>query len=199
MIECGQIEYDAINQVVWQRLSDAADDQTHPMRLLTLATMGEHGSPDARILVLRGADPQLHCLWFYTDARSAKAAQLEKCPQACAVGYDPRDAVQLRIRGNVKLHRDSELAERHWEQTDFHVRHAYAVPSKPGEPLSPTDPLMRLHRDQLAAGDLAPARRNFAVIELVIGEIEWLQLSDVGDRRAVMRAADGWKITALAP
>ena len=199
MIECDQVEYDAIVQTVWQHLSDAADDQTHPMRLLTVATMNEHRWPDARLLVLRGADPQLHCLWFYTDARSAKAAQLEKCPHACAIGYDPRDAVQLRIRGNVKLHRDSTLAERHWEQTEFHVRHAYAMPVRPGQPLSRPDPLMRRHRDQLVADDLAQGRRNFAVIEMIIGEIEWLQVSDGGDRRAVMRAADGWKVTPLAP
>ena len=199
MIECDQIEYESLSREVWHRLHAAADDPSHPMRLLTLATIDDQGRPDARILVLRGADCLLRCLWFHTDARSAKVKELANFPFACAIGYDSRDGVQLRIRGNVKLHRDCELAERHWEQTDFHVRHAYAVPSKPGEPLSRPDPLMRLHRDQLAAGDLAQARRNFAVIELVISEIEWLQVSDVGDRRAVMRAADGWKITPLAP
>ena len=194
-----QIEYQGINQAAWKRLSDAADDQTHPMRLLTVATRDEHGWPDARILVLRGADRTLHCLWFYTDARSAKAAQLDKCPHACAIGYDPRDGVQLRVRGNVKLHRDSELAERHWEQVEFHVRNAYAVPLKPGQPLMRPDPRMRMHRDQLAADDRAEGRRNFAVIELIIDEIEWLQVSDVEDRRAVIRAADGWRVTPLAP
>ncbi len=199
MIECDQIEYDGINQAAWQRLSDAADDPSHPMRLLTLATIDEQGRPDARILVLRGANSQLRCLWFHTDARSAKAAQLDRCPHACAIGYDPRDGVQLRIRGNVKLHRDSELAERHWEQMEFHVRHLYADPFKPGEALMRPDPRMRLHRDQLAADNLAEGRRNFAVIELIIDEIEWLQVSNIGDQRAVMRAADGWQVTALAP
>ena len=199
MIECDQIEYESLSREVWHRLHAAADDPSHPMRLLTLATIDEQGRPDARILVLRGANSQLRCLWFHTDARSAKAAQLDKCPHACAIGYDPRDGVQLRIRGTVKLHRDSELAERHWEQIEFHVRHAYAIPFKPGQLLGRPDPRMRLHRDQLAADDLAEGRRNFAVIELAIEEIEWLQVTDVGDRRAVMRAADGWQVTALAP
>ena len=141
----------------------------------------------------------LHCLWFHTDARSTKARQLTNCPYACSVCYDHRDGVQLRVWGAVTLHQGNEVAERHWEQTEFHVRHAYAMACAPGQPLPRRDPRMQVHQQQLATNNLEQGRRNFAVIELMIEGIEWLQVGDTEDRRAVMRSVDDWQVEPLAP
>ncbi|MHC5002963.1 MAG: pyridoxamine 5'-phosphate oxidase family protein, partial [Planctomycetota bacterium] len=188
MVDHGQMAREA-----WRRLSRAASDPTHPMRLFTVASLARDGEPDARILVLRGASRDLRCLWFHTDRRSAKVRQLLGDGRICGVSYDPRDGVQLRVRGNARIRSDDEVAERHWQQTEMAARFAYAVNPGPGEPLVHPDPRMREHRASLTAvADHDAGRDNFAVIEMAIGSIEWLQIGELGDRRAIMHEQDGF-------
>ena len=122
MIVCDQIEYDGINQAVWQRLSDAADDQTHPMRLLTVATMDEHGWPDARILVLRGVDAKFPCLWFYTDARSAKAAQLDANGQRWEVVHHKKQNFQFPQTNKNGVVSGMQIKKPHWVDSSFPIQ-----------------------------------------------------------------------------
>ncbi len=42
------------------------------------------------------------------------------------------------------------------------------------------------------AGAEANARQNFAVIETLVQTIEWLQLKDADQRRAIVHACTGW-------
>jgi hypothetical protein len=49
------------------------------------------------------------------------------------------------------------------------------------------------------AGGEATARGNFAVIEITVDSIEWLQIADGEQRRAIMFAATNWAVQALAP
>ena len=169
------------------------------MRLMTLATVNAGGEPDARILVLRGASRDLGRLWFHTDRRSRKVGQLKDTPLACAIAYDGRDGVQLRVWGGVSLHADDEIAERHWEQTDFAVRHQYGMTDVPGEPLPHPDPRSENHRRDIAIGDEALGRANFMVLQLAAERIEWFQTTALGDRRAMMRAAGEWMVVPLVP
>ncbi len=92
------IAYDAPAEESWTRPERAGDDPNHPMRLLVLATVCAAGAPEARLMVLRGADRRLGKLWFYSDRRSEKIEHLRRQPQATAVTYDPEASVQLRRR-----------------------------------------------------------------------------------------------------
>ncbi len=165
------------------------------MRLLVLATSGFDGGPDARLMILRGADPESGRLWFHTDARAGKVEQLRADPAICLVAWDPSDHVQLRVRGRATVVASGELADRHWAQAALTA--VYASPDAPGRPLRPPDP--RLHG--MAHNPDAPAsgRDNFAVIEVAVDSIEWLQVDGAEQRRATLYATDGWRCQPLVP
>ncbi len=193
------IEYSDITREAWKHLEDAGDDPTHPMRLLTLATVDEQGAPDARLLVLRGASRENRRLWFHTDCRSKKAQQLQHQPEVCVVGYDNRDDVQLRVFGTTRLHHGNEIAEQHWMQTNIAVRNMYGSSNIPGASLPEHDP--RVHRHQvLMDTELAEVGRyNFLVIALIVDRIDWVQVNGPLQRRALLRSETDWKVQPLAP
>ena len=193
------IPYDVLAHEAWARLAQAADDPTHPMRLFLLATVDADGVPDARLMVLRGAGRRLGKIWFYTDRRSEKVDQLRKRPELCAVAYDRRDGVQLRLRGAATIHELNSEAAQHWSQTSTVVRALYASPDAPGRPLRLPDPRLMTIKHALDAGAEAVARQNFAVIETLVQTIEWLQLKDDDQRRAILHASTGWAVQPLAP
>ena len=193
------IAYDALPDEAWTRLAQAADDPTHPMRLFLLATVASDGSPDARLMVLRGADRRLGRIWFYSDRRSEKVDHLRQRPTICAVAFDRQDGVQLRLRGTATIHESDALADRHWSQTSTVIRALYASPDPPGRPLRQPDPRLMTIKQALDAGAEANARQNFTVIEAFVETIEWLQLTDDDQRRAIMHAATAWGVQPLAP
>ena len=193
------IAYEALPQEAWTRLAHAADDPNHPMRLFLLATVACDGLPDARVMVLRGTDRRLGRIWFYTDRRSEKVDQLRQRPALCAVAYDHRDGVQLRLRGTATIHELDPQAAEHWSQTSTVVRAIYASPETPGVPLRQPDPRLMTMKQAMQAGAEESARRNFAVGETQVESIEWLQVTDHDQRRAIMYAATGWAVQPLAP
>jgi len=193
------IPYERIAPEVWRRLADAAERRDHPMRLFVLASVDEARRPDARLLILRGANPERGVLWFHTDRRSRKIAQYRSCPHASAVVYDPRDCIELRLWGRVAIHAGDEIARLHWEQTDIAARHAFAATCPPAAPLRHPDPQMTRRARRLEPRALAAARENFAVLEFSLDRIEWLQVNDAGDRRAALARSDQWVVAPLAP
>lgn len=193
------ISYDSIADQAWTRLVQAGDDPSHAMRIVVLATLGDGPSPEARLMVLRGADRQLGKLWFYTDLRSPKVEQLRTCPTVCAVAWDTACGVQLRIRGTATIDSSSPLADDHWRQASMGLQVLLQSPDDPGRPLQQPDPRLMGMKTAMDADDEAAARRNFAVIEITITGIEWLQVCDDDQRRAIMNPVTDWQPLALAP
>lgn len=201
----GPIPYERIPEETWSRLTAAAAERSHPMRLCTLATTTAAGAPDARLLVLRGAHRDTAQLWFHTDRRSRKTLQLAQRPEVCIIAYDPRDGIQLRLRGRITIRSTDHIAEQHWQQTELAIRHAYSLDAGPGQPLPVRDPRMTMmaSRQRSPQPDEdhkeATGRANFAVLEAALHEIEWLQVRETGDRRAILHATNDWNIIALSP
>ena len=193
------VGYDAIADESWSRLEEAADDPTHPMRLLVLATVAPDGSPDGRVMVLRGADRRLGKIWFHTDRRSEKVQHLRSRPSLCAVAFDPREGIQLRVRGTSIIHESNALADRHWSQTGMVIRALYASADAPGSPFPQPDPRLMGVQRAICAGQEQSARDNFAVIETEVKSLEWLQVKESEQRRAIMYASTGWVVHPVAP
>ena len=192
-------DYEDLPNAAWAKLTQAANDPTHLLRLMALATVTPDGRPSNRTLVLRGADQALETAWFHTDKRSPKMIHLAHVPYVSAIGYDERAHIQIRLEGKVTLHHDDALANQHWEQASLAVRHAYSLPIGPGEPLVQHDPRARTMRTDHTAGESDRGRVNFVVIQLQVESIDWLQLLAAGQIRAVMRRGRGWKPEPLAP
>ncbi len=196
------IPYNDMAEETWLRLEQAADDPSHPMRLLVAATINARALPAARTLVLRGATRNPPRLWFHTDARSAKVHQLRQRPELCAIAYDARDGVQLRIDGKVIVHVDDRATDAHWAQTDLAVRFAYASAAPPGEPVpnaAEADPRSLIHRHRIDEGRSEHGREHFAVLEVVVSAIEWFQTTTSLQCRALLRADSNWHPQPLTP
>jgi pyridoxamine 5'-phosphate oxidase len=73
---------------------------------MTLATVDEHGLPDARIVLLKGVSEA--GLTFYTNLGSAKAAQLRANPHAALCFHWAPLERQVRVRGAVSRVSDAE-------------------------------------------------------------------------------------------
>jgi general stress protein 26 len=192
------IDYERIRDEVWERLAAAVDDPGAPLRLFAVATKDDVGKPDVRILTLTGVVSERGALWFHSDRRSKKIEQILKCPDMAAVVYDWREGIQLRIQGQASLHNDDSIVDLQWGRLDSMVQYAYGLSQQPGEPLANTSPCHPRH-PHVGAADQIRGRANFVVIEFLVDAIDWLQLSDSGDRRARLQRTDGWRTHPLAP
>jgi pyridoxamine 5'-phosphate oxidase len=76
---------------------------------MTLATATADGAPDARVVLLKGADARGFS--FYTDYRSAKGAELDANPRAALVFWWGELERQVRVTGRVeRVARDEAAA-----------------------------------------------------------------------------------------
>jgi pyridoxamine 5'-phosphate oxidase len=66
---------------------------------MTLATLGEDGGPDARMVLLKGHGPD--GFRFFTNYESAKARQIEADPRGALIVYWREHDRQVRARGPI--------------------------------------------------------------------------------------------------
>lgn len=129
-----------------------AAGQTEP-HTMTLATSDEEGLPDARIVMLHGADPDG---WsFATHATSRKGRHLAARPYAALTFYWPVHGRQVRVRGPVTV-APAEAA-----QTDLHVRStgalAAALTGRQSEVLGSVEELARASEEAWERASRNPA------------------------------------------
>lgn len=79
---------------------EAKDARVLEPNAMVLATAGADGTPDARTVLLKGADARGFA--FYTDYRSAKAAELDANPRAALVFWWAELERQVRVAGRVE-------------------------------------------------------------------------------------------------
>lgn len=163
------------------QLARAVADPKHPWHWPALSTAG----PAARIVVLRSFARSKAALRFYTDARSAKVAQLAGAGGACELlFYHPRHRTQLRIGGTATP--VAAEAERRdlWARQSDQGRRSYATERAPGTPLeSAGDGLPPGFADSPTGEQLEAAFENFAVYDLDATGADFLQLGREGQRR----------------
>jgi general stress protein 26 len=191
------VPLDGISDYAWRALRRGADDPSHPMHILTLATVGPDGRPSARLMINRGAEREGHVgrLWMHTDSRSPKVAELQGAPFACVSVWDAAAGIHMRLHGRVVLHQHDECARKHWEQLSSAARWLFDAPDAPGQAGGSVEPPdLRLPRDkaQLPHKLTARERDRFTVIEVRVETIDWLQATQTQQRRAVMHADGGW-------
>lgn len=170
-------------EAVWTMLAAGTRDRDAPARHPVLATVGERGA-EARILVLRAADRTAGSLALYTDAATAKVAELARAPRATLLVWDPAARFQVRLRVTVTA-RPGTTAE--WMALPDAARRVYGGDPLPGRPL----PAPRDHAPD-------PDAARFTVLDARIDEIETLRLADPHERARFSRR-DGFAGTWLAP
>ncbi len=173
-------ELSALAPRIWERWTQAVDRKGDPFRTVALATSSpEHGA-SARMVVLRAVEPSERWLEFHTDARSGKIADLSDDPRATLLFWDPAAQLQLRAEGRVALYgADTREAAERFAKLGSGARRTYRTEQPAGVPLERPEAL----RFTLSSWD-DPASTSFVVARLTVERIDWLQLSDEGQRRA---------------
>jgi len=190
----------AILAHAWSLLVRGGADRKSPLHTPAVCSVDADGLPQARVMVLRKADPAAATLRFHTDARSPKVAELHGKPVA-VLAYHPGENIQLRISGSARVLTDDPLVDGFWDQSTLFARRCYMAEQPPGTPLpGPASGLPAwIEGQQPTADQIAPARPNFATLWIEVTAIDWLHLANSGHRRAVFRAADGWAGEWVAP
>lgn len=173
--------------LAWTMLQRAVVDRRHAFRTPTLCTVSAtDGTPRARTVVLRHADPDRLTLRCHSDRRAGKITEIERQPIVAWHLYDVKSRTQLRLKAQARVHLDGPIFEEAWERTALMSRRCYLAPHTPGTPSA--DPSPNLPAD-LIEGEPGKdrseeGRAHFAVIESQVQEMDWLLLKHSGHRRA---------------
>lgn len=169
----------------WRRLAaefTAASSARHPLHLVTVATLGDGGGPRARTVVLRGFDAEGRVLWFHTDLRSPKAAEITRDGRVALHWYDAEARLQIRITAEAAVHHGDAVARAAWQASRPMSQACYASPTPPGTPL-PAFPAAA------PAADDDRGLENFAVVRCRFTAVELLALHASGHERLLVSLA----------
>jgi pyridoxamine 5'-phosphate oxidase len=168
---------------------------------MTLATVSADGTPEARIVLLKGVDPRGFV--FYTNYDSHKGAAMAAHPKACLVFFWKELERQVRITGSVEKVSAAESDQY------FHSRPAG---SQLGAWASPQSQVIR-NREVLDtnletyghkyAGSEIPRPPHWGGYRVLPESVEFWQgrASRLHDRLLYTheKAANAWSISRLAP
>lgn len=141
------------------------------------------------MVVLRGVDAESRQLLLFTDPRTPKWCELLENPVAEALFWNTEEKFQLRCQCSVELHKDDELAARYQAQVPVHMAGDYAAERKPGSVLEESSECAALGEEW-----------SFGVVVLTVKEMDWLQLSREGHRRAGFHWESGeWAMNWMQP
>lgn len=171
-----------IRHQIWKELGRATQDRHHAWRTPVFSTVNSKGLINARTVVLRQADVDAEKLQIYTDARSCKVDELQLQPNALFVFWSPRLRWQLRIRVLTSVFTEGPELEGLRERVKQSASaRDYLTSAAPGTPLSPNENAINLNEEPIP---------HFALINASVLEIDWLELSSAGHRRARVTAND---------
>lgn len=169
-----------LERAIWRQLEAAPRDRAHGWRVASLATLGEDGEAQVRSVVLRDVDTAARTVVIYTDARSPKAAQLARHPRGQLLCWCGVRSWQLRMDVSAEVQTSGLDVSSRWARLKLSPgAQDYLSPVPPGTPLADVRPVVE-----------RASRNHFALIVAQVHDIDWLELSEDGHRRARF-AADG--------
>jgi len=172
-----------IREQIWRELARASQDRHHAWRTPVLATVGSDGFANARVVVLREVDVAHQTMCIYTDSRSPKVRELLHEPHALVVFWSDRLNWQLRARVAITVETEGPEVQTRWQS----VRQSASAADYLGS-VAPGDCLEAAQSGPTSAD----AGHHFARLSAQVLEMDWLELSRDGHRRANLRA-DSWQ------
>lgn len=158
-----------------------------PKTRTILSTISLNDTPEARIVVLRGADRSAGTVAVHTDSKSDKVAELSRNPHASLLVWIEDMQLQMRLRGQISMAVGRSVSDL-WSRMPDRSRANYGVTPAPGTVIANADSYCR-----------SPDPGRLAQLTLRISEMDVVHLSDDFHRRALFRRADDWQGTWLAP
>ena len=166
---------------------------------IALATVDEAGSPDARMVLLKGVDEA--GFRFFTNYESAKAAQLAAVPAAALIAYWRELDRQVRARGPVERLTEAESDSYFATRPRSSQLGAWASPqSLPIGSRSELDGRVD-ELERRFAGVEVPRPPSWGGYVLRPRAVEFWQgqVGRLHDRFRYTREDGGWRIERLAP
>jgi pyridoxamine 5'-phosphate oxidase len=182
------------------RWYEAAREEVPLADAMTLATTGDDGVPDARMVLLKGHGPD--GFRFFTNYESAKASEIDADPRGALVIYWREHDRQVRARGAIErlpaADSDAYFATRARESR----LGAWASPqSRPLADRAELDARLAAVRERFAGVEDVPRPETWGGFVLRPRTIEFWQgqQARLHDRFLYTREADGWRVERLAP
>lgn len=191
-----QSDLPRIDAAAWAALAAAATDPASGFRYLALCSVDANGAPQARMVVLRRADPSTRLLEIHTDARSPKWREMSAEPRVSMLGFCAQLRLQLRLQGVVALDAPGSAgAERAWDRLPAWTRQTYAG-GPPGDEAAfpPVDDSVPPSTPQVAEvrAQVADGKSHFGVATFRARTLDWFELRRQDNRRACFDyGADG--------
>lgn len=179
-------------------LHDAVDAGLPVPNAMTLATVSAEGTPDARIVLLKGLEHG--GFTFYTNYRSRKARELDARPAACLVFQWSELERQVRIEGTVEKV-SAEESDQYFASRPLGARLS-AWASAQSETVSSRAELEKSLEEARARFQGEPPRPpHWGGYRLTPLRIEfWQGRADrLHDRLLYRRSGGAWRMDRLAP
>jgi pyridoxamine 5'-phosphate oxidase len=176
---------DAFREAAFGLLAHAADEPSHPLHIISLATLAPDGAPRLRGVVLRAFVPPERLLLIHADQRSAKTGEIGRDPRCAILGYDPDARLQLRLEGTALVHHQDAAARAAWQQVSPGSRQIYRITPESGRAVADEADI-----DPHGLAE-AEAFRNFALIRFTFRRADILFLGNDRHRRAQSVWQDG--------
>jgi pyridoxamine 5'-phosphate oxidase len=194
----GDLDPDPFAQ--FARWYEAAREEVPLADAMTVATVGDDGVPDARMVLLKGHGPG--GFRFFTNYESAKAGEIDADPRGALVIYWREHDRQVRARGAIErlpaADSDAYFATRARESR----LGAWASPqSRPLADRAELDARLEAVRERFAEVEDVPRPETWGGFVLRPRTIEFWQgqQARLHDRFLYSREADGWRVERLAP
>lgn len=168
-------------------LEQGVQKRADPFHTPVLATIGLGGEPQLRIVVLRKFLRASNALMCHVDLRSPKTAEINREPRVSWLFYHPQEKLQLRASGIATIHTDDELADKQWQTSQLFSRRCYCgdAPGTLKETPSSGLPAFLEDRQPTEEETETLGRKNFAIVNTTINEIDVYELNVKGHRRSL--------------
>ena len=181
-------------------LEQATTTEPRDPTAMTLATVDADGMPNARMVLLKGADERGFV--FFTNLRSQKGQELDTRPKAALVFHWKSLRRQIRARGLVEVVAPEE-ADRYFA-TRSRNSQLGAHASRQSRPLASRAELMQAVegvRTGIGDDNPVPRPKHWSGFRIVPTEMEFWHDRPfrLHDRLRFTRNGDGWEKTRLYP